>query len=199
MLTWMLTSAWPVLACHCIFQQFGLQSSLWACVLCDLHLELHLAPWYILFVLTATATLPCSMAPEQESCYVQYCNTAWCITKQLRFQRNQKKLAMTVCYGACWLLWKLNLIVVGSEARPSKTRKKAHDTALLSATLNLLLGENPQMKAWQKWAIIATATPPCQIRLQDVDWALIGGQKIGNQDNSWWMTCTIIMTVSLLR
>ena len=69
----------------------------------------------------------------------------------------------------------LNLAVVGSEARPSKTRKKAPDTALLSAALNLLLGENPQMDAWQKWAKgAATATPPCQIKSQDVDWALIG-------------------------
>jgi len=32
------------------------------------------------------------------------------------------------------------------------------------------------MNAWQKWAKgAATATPPCQIRSQDVDWALIGG------------------------
>ena len=70
----------------------------------------------------------------------------------------------------------MDLIVVGSEARPSKTRKKAHDTALLSATLNLLLGQNPQMNAWQKWARgAATTAPPCQIKLQDIDWALIGG------------------------
>lgn len=32
------------------------------------------------------------------------------------------------------------------------------------------------MDAWQTWAMgAATATPPCQIRLQDVDWTSIGG------------------------
>ncbi len=62
----------------------------------------------------------------------------------------------------------LNLAVVGSEARPSKTCKKAPDTALLSAAFNLLLGHK-----WAKGA--ATAIPPCQIKSQDVDWALIGG------------------------
>ncbi|KAL0043196.1 hypothetical protein WJX82_005868 [Trebouxia sp. C0006] len=58
----------------------------------------------------------------------------------------------------------------GSEARPSKRRKKAPDAALLSATLNLLLGDNPQMDAWQKWAQgAATAAPPCQINDTDDD------------------------------
>jgi len=98
-----------------------------------------------------------------------HCKTAETSMQPTEVGRKCKLLCLLVAL-------KLILVVVGSEARPSKTRKKAPDTALLSATLNLLLGENPQMDAWQKWANgAATATPPCQIKLQDVDWALIGG------------------------
>jgi len=106
---------------------------------------------------------------------VQHCITARIsaehLTPQCKTRRSwQKEFVMLPANCS-----ELNLAVVGSEARPSKTRKKAPDTALLSAALNLLLGENPQMDAWQKWAKgAATATPPCQIKSQDVDWTLIG-------------------------
>ena len=96
--------------------------------------------------------------------------------RNLTAQRKTRRSWQKVSFSCLLVALNLNRVVIGNEARPSKTRKKAPDIALLSATLNLLLGENPQMNAGQDWAKgAASATPPCQIKLQDVDWALIGG------------------------